>query len=250
MSDKALGIIGQRYEDRKTGKSGVLESRDEKYKTLMMKGDDGVSFSVCNSTFRSNWRKVKEDGVDVDQVGTEPVEQEEVNTSVEPEEMSESSEVKQEEEPVNEIEAKREKKRKVKDISEHRKSSPSKSYEGVTNEESIAKFVESIMRTREVEVNNTENAIEIFADKVIVAHIDYNNDGTFKISMLPDLFTFTDWRGKLSTSSIEYKVGATNYLGVTVDTKQSCIPEILDIIEESVKDINVYGYTTEESEEE
>lgn len=54
-----LGVIGQKYEDRKSGKTGTLESRDSKYKTMMFVADDGKSFSISNSTFRSNWRKVK-----------------------------------------------------------------------------------------------------------------------------------------------------------------------------------------------
>lgn len=58
-----VGIIGQMYEDRKTGKKGVLESRETKYKTLMMRGDDGKSFNITYSTFKSNWRKYQ--GTDV-----------------------------------------------------------------------------------------------------------------------------------------------------------------------------------------
>jgi len=52
-----VGIIGQMYEERKSNKIGVLESRNEKFKTLMMRDKDGKSFTVQYSTFRSNWRK-------------------------------------------------------------------------------------------------------------------------------------------------------------------------------------------------
>ena len=52
-----VGIIGQMYEERKSKKVGVLESRNEKFKTLMMRDKDGKSFNVQYSTFRSNWRK-------------------------------------------------------------------------------------------------------------------------------------------------------------------------------------------------
>lgn len=55
-----LGIIGQRYENRKNKKSGILEERDDKKKQLIFKADDGKSFIVMYSTFRSDWRKVKE----------------------------------------------------------------------------------------------------------------------------------------------------------------------------------------------
>ena len=52
-----IGVIGQMYENRANHKLGVLESRDEKYKTLLMRDKDGVSFNITFSTFRSNWRK-------------------------------------------------------------------------------------------------------------------------------------------------------------------------------------------------
>ena len=58
-----VGIIGQMYEERKSGKIGVLESREPKYKTLMMRDKDGKSFNITFSTFRSNWRKYAGDEV-------------------------------------------------------------------------------------------------------------------------------------------------------------------------------------------
>lgn len=250
MSDKVLGVIGQKYEDRKTGKSGVLESRDEKYKTLMLRGDDGVSFNICNSTFRSNWRKVKEDVEDVaetEPAETEPVEQEVVNSEVEQKETTEPAE---ETESVKNTETEDKPKKKRKAKFKKQESLPSKSYEGITDEDAIATLIESVMKVRKIEVFNEADCLSLAVDDVIIANIRNNDNGTYNIAMLPDLFTLVDWRGKLHTSSIEYKTGSDNYLGVIVDTKQSCIPEILDIIEETVKDINVYGYTTEESEEE
>lgn len=58
-----VGIIGQMYEDRKTKKRGVLESRETKYKTLMLRDADGKSFNITYSTFKSNWRKYQGDEV-------------------------------------------------------------------------------------------------------------------------------------------------------------------------------------------
>lgn len=246
MSDKTVGIIGQKYEDRKTGKCGVLESRDEKYKTLMFKADDGSTFSISNSSFRSNWRKVKEEEVEAEPIETESVE-EEVVESVEEETTESEEEIEPEVEEEAETEEKPKKKRKAK--SEKKEPTPSKSYEGVTDAEAIATFIEAIMHTREVKVLNTiADTLEVFVDDVIVIRIRSNENGTYNLAMLPDVFTLADWRGKLNTMSIKYKTGAENYLGVIVDTKQSCIPEILDIIMETVRDINVYGYTVEEND--
>ena len=56
-NETKVGIIGQMYEDRKTGKIGVLEERQEKYRTLMLRDKEGKSFNITYSTFKSNWRK-------------------------------------------------------------------------------------------------------------------------------------------------------------------------------------------------
>lgn len=55
--NKEVGTIGQMYENRKTKQFGVLESRDDKYKTLMFRDKDGKSFNVTYATFHSAWRK-------------------------------------------------------------------------------------------------------------------------------------------------------------------------------------------------
>ena len=68
-----VGVIGQMYENRKTKKAGVLESRDEKFKTLMMRDNDGKAFNINFSTFRSDWRKYQ--GEEVIQTSTQIEEQ-------------------------------------------------------------------------------------------------------------------------------------------------------------------------------
>jgi hypothetical protein len=58
------GVIGQMYQNRKRpDEIGVLESRDEKYKTLMFRDNEGKHFNIQYSTFRSNWRKYQGDAV-------------------------------------------------------------------------------------------------------------------------------------------------------------------------------------------
>lgn len=77
---KEVGIIGQMYEDRKTKKRGVLESREPKYKTLMLRDTDGKSFNITYSTFKSNWRKYQ--GEEVAETSTQ-VEEKEVEKQAE-----------------------------------------------------------------------------------------------------------------------------------------------------------------------
>lgn len=240
MSDKTVGIIGQTYEDRKTGKCGVLESRDDKYKTLMFRAEDGTTFSISNSSFRSNWRKAKDDTVNPEPVEEESVAEEEVQ-----EEVTESVDDVEAEETEPEVKPK---KRKAKVEKKSVEPAPVKNYDGITNAQAIATFLEAIMSERPVEVTNETDCLTILVDGLVVITIRDIGNEAFNLAMLPDVFTLTDWRGKLHTYSIQYKPGAENHLGVVVDTKQTCIPEILDIITESVKDINLYGYMEEEEE--
>ena len=60
---REVGTIGQMYEHRKNGKVGVLESRDDKFKTLMFRDKEGKSFNVTYATFHSAWRKYAGDEV-------------------------------------------------------------------------------------------------------------------------------------------------------------------------------------------
>ena len=62
-----LGIIGQMYEDRRTKKQGKIVQRDEKFKTLLMESPDGKSFNVSFGGFKSNWRKVDEPEVTLEE---------------------------------------------------------------------------------------------------------------------------------------------------------------------------------------
>ena len=57
MSD-TIGIIGQKYEDRKSKKSGVLIDRDVENKKLIFGNDGEDNFTVTFAAFKSNWRKV------------------------------------------------------------------------------------------------------------------------------------------------------------------------------------------------
>lgn len=62
-----LGKVGQKYEDRRTKRVGTLMSRDEKYKTLLMQTDEGKTFNISYSTFKSNWRSCSEPVTTVEQ---------------------------------------------------------------------------------------------------------------------------------------------------------------------------------------
>lgn len=62
-----IGVIGQMYEDRRTKKRGKLVERDDKYKTLLMESEEGKSFNVSFGGFKSNWRKIDEPEVTIEE---------------------------------------------------------------------------------------------------------------------------------------------------------------------------------------
>ena len=56
-----MATIGALYEDRKSGKSGVLVEIDDKHKTMMFEASDGKTFQISTTTFKSGWRKKAEE---------------------------------------------------------------------------------------------------------------------------------------------------------------------------------------------
>jgi len=73
-----IGTIGQIYEDRRTKKRGKLIERDNKFKTLLMESEDGKSFNITFSGFKSNWRKVDEPEQTVEEAMQEEVPEEQI----------------------------------------------------------------------------------------------------------------------------------------------------------------------------
>lgn len=221
MSEKSIGIINQKYEDSKTGKSGVLVGRDEKYKTLIFEADDASTFSVSVSSFRSNWRKCKDENA------------EESNETVEETtEKTAEQETSNDATPVDNVEPQQE----------------------VSFVDAITAFVKTVSKVRNADYTIDDNGeAHIVVDNMPVITILPFHD-VFSMAMLPDIFTLSEWKGIVNAGTIEYKLGAKDYLGVTLDTCQNVsITTILNTIEDAVKEINLYGYTIEtdntESEE-
>lgn len=79
MSD-TIGVIGQKYEDRKSKKVGTLVSRDAESKKLSFLDETAEPFTVSFAAFKNNWRKVVAETVtevaDEPEVETEPVQEE------------------------------------------------------------------------------------------------------------------------------------------------------------------------------
>lgn len=74
MSEKTVGVLGQKYEDRKTKKVGTLVDRNDETKKLSFLGEDATPFEISYAAFKSNWRKYVSES---EQTTSETVEAEE-----------------------------------------------------------------------------------------------------------------------------------------------------------------------------
>lgn len=249
MSSKTLGNIGQAYENSKTGKRGVLLERNEKYMTLTMQEDDGTTFTISNSTFRSSWRKCKDEVV----TSNDEVEQtENVDTTESPE--VEVSEIEETDMVETQDESNDTEDEKVKSMCDYKNKTArsSKKYSNISDEDAIASFKTFLEGKRIVEITN-DDGISVIVDSVKVINIsnlDNISDITYHIDMLPDVFALTEWSGILNPLTTNFDMGRDDKLCIGVDTYETCLAEILDIIQDVVEDINLYGYIENDESEE
>jgi hypothetical protein len=197
MSD-TIGIIGQKYEDRKSKKTGVLTERDEANKKLSFLNENGESFQISYAAFKSNWRKV---------VVTEPVN--EPNVEVEPETVEAEPEVK----------------------------TPKFNSE----DEKIKDFVKALTEARVASVDIVTEDVTIMADDITICEMKKVENG-YKMFMLPDIFTFTDWGNMFKLGDVHFNIKHGRYSGITIDCVKASLGDILQAIKTAAVEINLYGY--------
>jgi len=193
-----IGVIGQKYEDRKSKKTGVLLERDEANKklTLVDESVDGAQpFQISYAAFKSNWRKV---------VQAEPADAPEVEA-----------------EPETVVEQKAPKFN--------------------TDDEKIKDFVKALTEVRVASVDVTPTTCSVMADDVTICEMTKVENG-YKMFMLPDIFTFTEWGNKFRAGDVHFNIKHGRYSGITIDCVKASIGDILQAIKTAAVEINLYGY--------
>lgn len=187
-----IGIIGQKYEDRKSKNTGVLLERDEANKKLIFGNGGEDNFTVSYAAFKSNWRKV---------VQAEPVSEPE---TVEAEPDVEAPKFNNDDE-------------KIKD------------------------FVKALTEVRVACVDVTPTTCSVMADDVTICEMTKVENG-YKMFMLPDIFTFTEWGNKFRAGDVHFNIKNGRYSGITIDCVRASIGDILQAIKTAAVEINLYGY--------
>lgn len=198
MSD-TIGIIGQKYEDRKSKKTGVLLDRDEANKKLILGNDGEDNFSISYAAFKSNWRKV---------VATETVNEPEV-TEAEP------TPVEAEPETLTST--------------------------FNSEEEKIKDFVKTLTDCRVASVDILVDDVTIMADNITICEMKKVENG-YKMIMLPDIFTFTEWGNTFRVGDVHFNFKHGRFSYIVIDCVKASLGDILQAIKTAAVEINLYGY--------
>lgn len=198
MSD-TIGIIGQKYEDRKSKKTGVLLDRDEANKKLILGNDGEDNFSISYAAFKSNWRKV---------VATETVNEPEV-TEAEP------TPVEAEPETLTST--------------------------FNSEEEKIKDFVRTLTDCRVASVDILVDDVTIMADNITICEMKKVENG-YKMTMLPDIFTFTEWGNTFRAGDVHFNIKHGRFSYIVIDCVRASLGDILQAIKTAAVEINLYGY--------
>ena len=204
MSD-TIGVIGQKYEDRKSKKTGTLLDRDAENKKLSFLDENGDPFQVSYAAFKSNWRKV------ITEAPAEPVEEAEPET--------ESS-------YANVVEAEPNTKPEVTVFDEDAK---------------IKDFVKAITEARVASVDIIGDDTTIMADDITICTL-HKVDGGYKMFMLPDIFIFAEWPNVFTANDVHFNIKSGRHSGVAIDCVKASLGDILQFIKTAAVEINLYGY--------
>ena len=204
MSD-TIGIIGQKYEDRKNKKVGTLLDRDVENKKLLFLDENAQPFSVSYAAFKSNWRKATV-------VETEP-----------------------EVEPIAEVEAEPE---QVTIQPEQVEIRPAKLD---TEDAKIKNFVQTLTDCRVASVDIIGDTCSIMVDDITICTLDKVENG-YKVFMLPDIFIFTEWGNTFKAGDVHFNIKQGKHAGVVVDCVRATLGDILQLIKTAAVEINLYGY--------
>ena len=219
MSD-TIGIIGQKYEDRKSKKIGTLLDRDAESKKLSFLGADGEPFQISYAAFKSNWRKV---------ITEAPVE-------VEPTETADEFAEPEDFEPESSYENVR-----VAEPGTEPSVTVIEPAKLDTEEQKIKNFVQTLTECRVASVDIIGDSCSIMADDVIICDLN-KVEGGYKMFMLPDIFIFTEWGNMFKAGDVHFNIKHGRHAGVVVDCVRASLGDILQIIKTAAVEINLYGY--------
>lgn len=112
----------------------------------------------------------------------------------------------------------------------------------VSDEESINSLTAYKKREIAVERSRDLKKCNIFVDNVLAMKI-LTNGLSYSLAVLPDVYTFTDWKDIINKNTVHFKVSGDTHLTVTFSANKGvALAEIIDAVSDTLKNLNVYGY--------
>ena len=107
----------------------------------------------------------------------------------------------------------------------------------------LALFMDTVRRTRSVDITHVGEVTTIILDDMVVMSITENKLG-YSLRMFADIYTQTDWKFTIIPNSTQFKITPD---GMGVSTIVNCsYGDILQMIAEAVAVLNLYGYKIED----
>ena len=104
--------------------------------------------------------------------------------------------------------------------------------------------VEYMKSRRDIEINGDNKKLEIIVDGMKVFESVKVNDNETKVRMLPDVFTYSEIPNNFTAPKHFIDFSCKDNLSVALDLPFS-VDNILQMIKDSVVEINLYGYIVE-----
>lgn len=98
---------------------------------------------------------------------------------------------------------------------------------------------------RKVEVSEDDRKTYIYVDGVLAMRI-LNRGSALHISMLPDLFTFGEWKGLFETRNVHFSVKVEDHLTVSLEAVEgTTMLDVANAVVSAIEELNLYGYITD-----
>ena len=109
------------------------------------------------------------------------------------------------------------------------------------DDEKIKDFVKALTEVRVACVDVTPTTCSVMADDITICEMTKVENG-YKMFMLPDIFTFTEWGNTFKIGDVHFNIKNGRHSGIIIDCVKASLGDILQAIKTAAVEINLYGY--------
>ena len=110
-------------------------------------------------------------------------------------------------------------------------------------DEVIKDVISHINEVREITVNVSPDSMKVNLDGILVVMADIDSNGMY-LKMLPDVYTYSDFGDHIKPGTLKFNTSTIQ--SVSAQTNFTNFGEVLQTVEQSLINLNLYGYTVEE----